>query len=168
MVAAVDGGVIDLHRRFPHWEDCAVALAPPRLSGTPRAEIERRLRDAHPDWPAGGIEATLANFQDFEDGTVAPWLTFDRHLLVLRGLWEHDVSTRFPAIGAPVLLLPADTGDSAWTTDKQAAVDAALAALPHGAAHWFRPADHDVHAQHPAEVARVLHEAAVEHLSGAR
>jgi pimeloyl-ACP methyl ester carboxylesterase len=168
MVAAVDGGFIDLRRRFPSWEDCATALAPPRLAGTPRAAIERRLRDVHPDWPDSGIEGTLANFQVFDDGTVAPWLSFDRHLLVLRGLWQHDVPTRFAGIEAPVLLLPADTGDSAWTTGKEAAVEAALDALPRGAVRWFRPADHDVHAQHPAEVALVLHEAAVEHLSGAR
>ena len=32
--------------------------------------------------------------------------------------------------------------------------------LPAGRVHWFRPADHDVHAQHPVEVAAVLHDAA--------
>jgi pimeloyl-ACP methyl ester carboxylesterase len=165
LVVVVDGGFIDLRRQFPRWEDCARALAPPRLAGARRADIERWLREAHPDWPETGIEGTLANFETYEDGTVAPWLTYDRHLLALRGLWEHDVSSRFPDIDAPVLLLPADTGPSddpatEWATDKEAAVAAALAALPRASVHWFRPADHDVHAQHPAEVAALMHAAA--------
>ena len=56
----------------------------------------------------------------------------------------------------PTLLVPADTGDEAWTRDKRSAVDAAIAALPDGRAHWFSPADHDIHAQYPTELADVL------------
>ena len=94
-----------------------------------------------------------------DDGTVEPWLTLDHHLQVLRGLWEHDPFDRFATITTPVLLLPADDGDASATAEKEAAVARALSTLPAGRVHWFRPADHDVHAQHPAEVAAVLHDA---------
>ena len=160
LVVGVDGGTIDLRRRFPCWEDCARRLAPPLLAGTPRAELERRLREAHPDWPDQSIDGVLASFRVLDDGTVEPWLTLDHHLQVLRGLWEHDPFDRFATITAPVLLLPADDGDAAATTEKEAAMTRALATLPAGRVHWFRPADHDVHAQHPVEVATVLHDAA--------
>ena len=90
LVVGVDGGTIDLRRRFPCWEDCARCLAPPLLAGTPRAELERRLREAHPDWPDESIDGVLASFRVLDDGTVEPWLTLDHHLQVLRGLWEHD------------------------------------------------------------------------------
>lgn len=158
LVACVDGGFIDLQDRFPDWADCERVLAPPRSAGMQLEALAEGVRAWHPDWPEEGIEGTLANFEVFPDGTVAPWLTFDRHLAVLHGLWEHRPSTRYAAMQVPVLLIPADTGDVPWTASKHEAVDAALAALPRGAARWFR-ADHDVHAQHPVEVADVLHSA---------
>jgi hypothetical protein len=159
LVVGVDGGTIELRRRFPCWQDCAHRLAPPMLAGTPRAELERRLREAHPDWPDQGIEGVLASFRVLDDGTVEPWLTLDHHLQALRGLWEHDPFDRLATITTPVLLLPADDGDASATAEKEAAVARALSTLPAGRAHWFRPADHDVHAQHPAAVAAVLHDA---------
>jgi pimeloyl-ACP methyl ester carboxylesterase len=159
LIVGLDGGTIELRRRFPCWEDCARQLAPPRLEGTPRPELEHRLREAHPDWPDEGIDGVLASFRVLEDGTVEPWLTFDHHLLVLRGLWEHDPFARFATITTPVLLLPADDGNAEATAEKEAAIARALSTLRAGRVHWFRPADHDVHAQHPVVVATVLHDA---------
>jgi pimeloyl-ACP methyl ester carboxylesterase len=159
--ACVDGGFIDLSRRFPDWSECLITLAPPRLAGTAASTVEDYLRRAHPAWPDSGIRATMGNFQLRDDGTVAPWLTFDRHLRVLRGLWEHRPATRYPAVTVPVLLLPADDGHAPSTAAKRAEVDAALAALPAAAVHWFH-SDHDIHAQCPDELARLLHTAATE------
>ncbi len=159
MIACVDGGFIDLATRFPDWDDAATALAPPRLAGTPLDRIRGWLDSSAGDWPESGRQGTLANFEVRDDGTIAPWLTFERHLLVLRGLWEHQPSTRYPQISVPALLIVADTGDVSWTHSKEEAVEAALAALPRGRAEWFRPAHHDVHAQHPAAVADLLHRA---------
>ena len=153
-IACVDGGWIELARDFPEWEACRTQLAPPRLVGRPLAEIEAYLRSAHPDWPETGIRGTLANFEVRPDGTIAPWLTFDHHIAVLRGLWEHHPSERYGGVLAPVLLAPAEDG-SARSESKHAAVDAALAALPLARVRWFA-GDHDIHAQHPAELAGVM------------
>ena len=49
-----------------------------------------------------------------------------------------------------------DSGDVAWTRNKEKAVDHALQTLPNARAHWFRPAHHDLHAQHPERFAEVL------------
>jgi pimeloyl-ACP methyl ester carboxylesterase len=161
-VVCVDGGFIDLQSKFADWEECATVLAPPRLAGVSVSTVESWLATSAADWPEEGRRGTLANFEVRDDGTIAPWLTFDRHLDVLRGLWEHRPSTRYPRMRVPVLLLPADTGDVAWTHSKEDAIDTALAALPVGRAHWFRPAHHDVHAQRPDAVAAVLHAAATD------
>jgi pimeloyl-ACP methyl ester carboxylesterase len=158
-VVCVDGGFIDLGVRFPDWDDAATALAPPRLAGTPLAQITGWLESSASDWPEEGRRGTLANFEVRGDDTIAPWLTFDRHLMVLRGLWEHQPSTRYPHIELPVLLIAADTGDVAWTHSKSESVDAAIASLSRGRAEWFSPAHHDVHAQHPVEVGDLLHRA---------
>ena len=162
MIACVDGGFIDLAGRFPDWDDAAAALAPPRLAGTPLDDITRWLETSAADWPEAGRQGTLANFEVRNDGTIAPWLTFDRHLIVLRGLWEHQPSSRYPTVQVPTLLIGADTGDVAWSASKHDAVDHAIAALPRGRAVWFAPAHHDVHAQQPDAVGDLLLRAATD------
>jgi len=156
-LGCVDGGTIELHRRFPDWDACAAALRPPRLAGTPRARIERMLRDAHPDWPESGIQGQLACFEVREDGTVAPWLTLERHLLVLRGLWEHRPAEHYRSVSVPTLLLGAEPAGepSAWHEQKVVELDGAAAAMPSARVEWMR-GDHDLHAQHPGPVAALL------------
>jgi pimeloyl-ACP methyl ester carboxylesterase len=161
VLACVDGGFIDLSTKFPIWDEAATALAPPRLAGTPLADITAWVERSAADWPPEGRAGTLANFEVRGDGTIAPWLTFDRHLMVLRGLWEHRPSSRYPSLAVPTLLIAADTGDVAWSHSKHDAVDAALAMLPRGRAEWF-VAHHDVHAQHPDDVGELLHRAVTE------
>lgn len=159
-VACVDGATSDLAERFSTWESCREALAPPRLAGTPAGDFEAMIRRAHPTWPESGIAGMLANVEVRSDGTVAPWLSFEHHLMILEALYWHSPSSRLRDLQVPVLLLPADTGDGLWTAAKRASVEAALGANPLVRARWFSPADHDVQAQFPEELADVLHAAA--------
>ncbi len=154
-VVCVDGGWLEPSAIFPDWDACLRALAPPRLVGRPLAEIEEYLRTAHRDWPEAGIRGALANFEVRPDGTVAPWLTYDRHVAILRGLWEHHPSALYPRVTVPVLLVPADTGAADWTERKRHDVAAAAAALPRSRVRWFA-GDHDIHAQHPGELADAM------------
>ena len=155
-IVCVDGGWFEPSTTFASWEACREALAPPRLAGRRLSEIEGYIRGAHADWPEGGIAGTLANFERFPDGTIAPWLTFDRHIAVLRGMWEHHPSTRYGLISTPVLLLPAGpAGPDVRGDSRMAAVEAARAALPNARVYPFT-GDHDIHAQHPTEVADVM------------
>lgn len=144
-VGCVDGGTIELAARFPDWDECATALRPPPLTGTPIADVERMIRQGHDDWPESGIAGTLACFEVRADGTVAPWLTLDRHLQVLRGLWEHRPSDRFPRIEEPVLFIPASRSAPGEALD--ALSDVRVVPID---------GDHDLHAQHPVRVADVL------------
>jgi pimeloyl-ACP methyl ester carboxylesterase len=156
-VVGVDGGTIELAERFESWEACASALRPPSMTGTPLADLDRMLRSSHPDWPESGIQGTLACFEVRDDGTIAPWLTLERHLLVLRGLWEHRPSERYDQITEPVLLLGADPGpaESDWHRDKVRTLSVAAATLRDARVGWLR-GDHDLHAQHPERVAELL------------
>jgi len=151
----VDGGFLHLRRQFPEWDACRAALAPPPLLGTPLADIKGWVESMAADWPADGRAATLANFEVRDDATIAPWLTFDRHIAVLRGLWEHEPSTRYADIDMPVLVIVAASTD-ADRVRKATAVDEAVELLPDGRAVWFQPAHHDVHAQKPDEVAEAI------------
>lgn len=156
-VACVDGGTFDLRSRFATFDEAVTALAPPQLVGTAATHLEARLRAMHPDWPQAGIAASMANFEVRADGTVAPWLTLERHLAILRTMWGSRPHDLYAVIRIPVLFLPADSpGSPEWTAEKRAGVEEALSSLADATARWFSPADHDIHAQHPGEVAAAL------------
>jgi pimeloyl-ACP methyl ester carboxylesterase len=147
--AAVDGGIIELGSRFATWDECATALRPPALSGVPLSRIEAAMRSANADWPDEGIEGALANFEVLDDGTIRPWLTLERHMAILRALYDHRPGERLATIDRPVLFVLADSGEQDWTLDKRAAVAAAERALARSRTVWFSPAHHDLHAQQP-------------------
>ncbi len=156
-IVGVDGGSIELQDRWPEWDDCASALAPPRLAGRPAATLVAHLRRAHPSWDEAGIQATLANMEVRADGTVRPWLTFDRHMKILRALWEHRPSKVLPDLQVPFHLLLVDDG-SAWAVAKRA--EAARVEVYGARVRWFVGADHDVHVELPDEVADEIHRVA--------
>lgn len=164
-IVCVDGGWLEPSREFPDWDACRAALAPPRLAGRPFDEIDGYIRSAHRDWPESGIRGTLANFEVRPDGTVAPRLTFDHHIAVLRGLWEHHPSVRYPDLAVPVLLVPVDGGDTDSTRRKRRDVERAAAAIAGARVHWFA-GDHDIHAQRPDELAGVMHAMTTDGLPG--
>lgn len=150
-VVCVDGGHLNLQSRWPDWDECAELLAPPRTAGTPLSSVQGWITDAHPDWPAEGIAGALACFEVRDDGTVAPWLAFDNHLQVLRGLWECDTSALRRSVSQHVVLLTADDGQGAERGD----VSAAASELTDGEV-VLMGGDHDLHAQRPRAVAEVL------------
>ncbi|MBW3611709.1 MAG: alpha/beta hydrolase [Actinobacteria bacterium] len=163
-VACVDGGWIELRRRFPDWQTCVEALAPPATAGRPATEIEGWLRRRHPDWTDTSIAGALNCFEHLPDGTVAPWLSLERHLAILAGLWEHSPTSRYPEVEVPVLLVPARSSsapDGSSGEDRRRQVEAAAASLPRCRVRWMS-GDHDLHAHHPEELATLLHEATVD------
>jgi pimeloyl-ACP methyl ester carboxylesterase len=154
-IVCIDGGFINLASKFTTWEDCAAALKPPKLIGTPLATLQGWMRNAHPDWPASSRLGEVASFEVREDQTIAPWLSFDRHMAILHDLYLHDPTAVYPLLQAPTLMVPAGSKAS-FTDDKAAAVDHAISLLPNGSVHWFPEAEHDVHAQFPQELTAVL------------
>lgn len=158
-VVGVDGGSIELSRRWPEWDDCAQRLRPPALSGTRREAVERMLVNAHPDWDDWGIGATLDNLEHLADGTVKARLSLDHHLEVLRALWEHRPSEILGDVEVPVLLVLAGSGSAEageWDRARRAEVARIAEAAPRVVTHWIDPADHDIHVQKPAELAAVM------------
>jgi pimeloyl-ACP methyl ester carboxylesterase len=159
-IVCVDGGVIELADWFPSWEVCLTALTPPRLDHLTLEELEARIRAGSPELPDRAIAAALACFRVKADGKVEPRLARDRHLQIVRSLWEHRPSTRYAALGTPAMLVLADTGDVTRTLAKRRAEAQARAAAPRLVSHWFSPAHHDVHSQYPDRVADLFAAAA--------
>lgn len=142
-VACVDGGAIRLRDGFASFEDCWQALAPPDLSSLTYDELAARI--AANGWPPTGVAGVLGCFERLPDGTVTPWLTRDRHRLVLQGLYEHDPFAL--DVGVPTLLVPT-AGNEASARRLAAGIEGARVAPLDG--------HHDLHAEQPAAVAGLL------------
>jgi pimeloyl-ACP methyl ester carboxylesterase len=156
-LALVDGGWIDLAAEFDSWEACARRLRPPDLDGTPAEQVRAHLRRAHPDWPSDAVEATLHNLRRNADGTVSRRLPVDRHMAIVRSMYDDPPQRHFPAVTVPVLLLPAlPPGDSRRVERIRERVAAAAADLPKATVVEYPDSDHDLHAQHPARLAADL------------
>lgn len=158
-VVAVDGGTIELGKAFPDWEECSRTLSPPALAGMKYERLRSYIRAAHPDWSEEAIDGQMHNMEHLPDGTIRPWLTLERHLTVLHGLWQHTPSELWQHIDIPILFTPAAKGKDAFTDTKRRQIAHAVATLRQGRAEWFEPADHDLHAQFPDRFASVVDDA---------
>lgn len=145
-VIGVDGGFIHLASRFDSWEACAAALAPPRFQGLSAGDVRTRLRDMHPEWSQAGIEDTLGNFRETNDGFVEPALAFDDHMEILRSLFEHDPAARLRRSDTPSLAIAA----------RPSMIDAAdIESIGFDAVAWI-DGDHDLHVHRPSAVADAI------------
>ena len=158
-IVLVDGGLTDLRDAFPTWDVCWDRLAPPPLAGVPLDTVEGYFRTNHADWPAEGLEGSLANFDIRADRTISPWLTRDRHKAILEAMWGQRGSELWRALRVPALIVPVDGGESDWTVAKRAGAEAAAAAAAAAGTPvrvvWFE-GDHDIHAQRPAELTEAI------------
>jgi pimeloyl-ACP methyl ester carboxylesterase len=159
-LALVDGGWLDLSGEFPSWEACEAALRPPDIDGLPADELRGYLRRGHPGWSAEAIEATLGNMRIWPDGTLSRRLPIDRHMRILRSMWDDPPQRYYPSVPVPTVLIPALPTNVVAAGSRRARVQAAAAALPDATVREYLDADHDLHAQHPRELAADLLELA--------
>lgn len=154
----VDGGFLDLQSRpDATWELTSQLLRPPPLAGTPRTDIRQRIADNHPEWTEEGVEATLANFETLPDNTIRPWLTLDRHMVILRNLWDQRPTELYPLVQEPVSIAVAiEDGNSEWIERKRRQVEVAESLLKRVQLHWFENTAHDIHVHRPAALADLM------------
>ena len=157
-IVLVDGGIFSPRGDGASWEDTERRLAPPRLAGTPRARLLEMIRsgDLGGFWRPEFEAIIMAGFESRADGTVAPRLTYERHLQIVRALWEVDTRARFPEVTCPVLLLPAIRGNDESAQRKREGVAAALSLLQNGRVTWLEDSVHDVPLQRPELVAEAI------------
>jgi pimeloyl-ACP methyl ester carboxylesterase len=152
-LALLDGGWSDLTATFPSWEACAAALRPADIDGMSAATMRSHFRDGYPDWSDAAIEASLANLAVGPDGTVSRRLSIPHHMQIVRSMWDDPPTRYYPDVHVPVLLMPAL---DAHETARRDRVAAAAGALEDATIREYVDADHDIHAEHPAQVAADL------------
>jgi pimeloyl-ACP methyl ester carboxylesterase len=159
----VDGGFIEMQPAMT-WEEAERRLAPPDRPPIPWAEFVAIAR-AH--WPEAGwgpeVQAAVRhNFEELPDGRVGVRLSRERHMRILRALYEQRPSRLLPLLRCPVLILPArrpsDDPDehermerrAAWVTSAEAILRRAGTPVE---VTWFEDTIHDVPLQRPDELA---------------
>jgi pimeloyl-ACP methyl ester carboxylesterase len=76
---------------------------------------------------------------------------------IVRDMWENPGGPWLARVTVPSLLLPAlPTGDSERAARIHQRVADAARSMPHARVHEFADSDHDLHAQHPKELAADL------------
>jgi pimeloyl-ACP methyl ester carboxylesterase len=153
-IVLVDGGFIDLSSRpGSTWESIASDLRPPNLAGIARVDLKQRLSGFHPRWSDRQLEMQLGNFETLPDGSVRPWLTLERHMLILRALWDQKPSTLYEKARTPVLIAMAGSGDAERRKRREQEVSRAVSKLERTEVMLFDGADHDIHVDQPEELA---------------
>lgn len=151
----VDGGFLGLSAQPGiTWEQIERDLKPPVIQNRTEEQVREFMRNWHPDWSEEGLEGTFANLEVQPDGAVRARLTLDRHMAILRSLWEQKPSQLYPRVKAPVLIAAARDGDSLPDDDNKVRwVQAAEAGLEKVRVRWFDETAHDIHVHRPDELA---------------
>lgn len=150
----VDGGFIDLSGRpGATWEETSERMQPPNLLGTPRTQMIERFRSHQPAWSDEQIEMQMGNYETLEDGTIRPWLTLNRHMAIVRALWDEPPTGLFERIETGVLVALAGSGDEERRRGREETAAAAAVRLKRAAVKVFEGAPHDIHVDRPHELA---------------
>lgn len=161
----IDGGYIEI-AAIPGltWERVREELAPPELEGLP---LEGLMAMAQGDFQLGRIwspqleEILLASFELMADGSVRPRLSRDRHLRIVRALWEQPVSDLYRWVGCPCLLIraqrePTTERERFWTQAVEGSLRRALELLPQARLIVMVDTIHDIPLQRPGELAAAI------------
>ncbi|MCL0044242.1 alpha/beta hydrolase [Dehalococcoidia bacterium] len=160
----VDGGIIDIRSGSgATWEEMAQRMAPPDLTQFTMDELIWRAKKGR--WGSmwrPEIESVLrGSFEEQTDGTIRPHLHRERHMQVVRALWDQETTELFPKVTAPVLILPTrqqgDERQRDWNrVPKEYLVEQAEARLPKSRTVWLEDSIHDVPLQRPEKIATVI------------
>ncbi|MBN1148537.1 MAG: alpha/beta hydrolase [Anaerolineales bacterium] len=168
-IVLVDGGMTQLDN-LPGatWEAVQQRLTPPHLVGAPLDEFVAHLKLWNKDWLPDGelgeqiIRIILANFEIDEDERIAPHLSFESHMQIVRAMWEFKTYERYPRLRCPVLMLPTRPRkpNSEWEREflaaKERGVAGAMQAISNLQVHWLEDTIHDAPLQRPVALAELI------------
>jgi len=160
-IVLVDGGISQLDDADATWEEMERRLTPPRLAGTPLAEFQPRLEAWFAEWGGSeqAVNITLANFEIGPDECIYPRLTFERHMRIVRSIWDFKTYDYFPRVRCPALMIPAQPKephsppDQAYLQAKQRGIDRAQTVIKNLQVSWMANTIHDIPLQRPNELA---------------
>lgn len=161
----VDGGLIQLND-LPGatWETVRDRLTPPQLAGMMMEDFLSRIEKwtKMSDDPESAAQIILANFEIAADERITPRLTYERHMQILRAMWEFQTYEGLRRVRCPiaaVMALPPEPHsgeeDEFLELKKHAAVRA-LEACPDLHIEWMPDTLHDIPLHRPAKLAEYI------------
>jgi len=159
-LALIDGGWTDvaepMTHRAEHWrEQLSQRLA--SRGSTTVDETRNHLRNVHPGWSDGAIEACMADMRVGPDGLLSPRLSGPHFMSILESAWKERPHQWYPLVTVPVMLMPAIHDQSVASEQHiREWVDSAEAALSHATVRWYVSADHYLQCEHPERIANDL------------
>ncbi len=169
-IVLVDGGINQLND-LPGatWEATRDRLTPPHLAGTPLEEFISRLKVWNAGWLPEDEERQeqilsiiLANFDVDDNEKIAPHLSFDHHMQIVRHMWDFKTIERIERLRCPSLailarLAPAgSSGEDQFLMAKERAVIRARTIQPGLQITWLENTIHDIPLQRPQELAGMI------------
>jgi pimeloyl-ACP methyl ester carboxylesterase len=164
-IILVDGGVNQLDDGpDASWEKVRERLTPPRLAGTPASDFLARL----PGWThllsesEQAKQIILANFEIGEDETISPRLTFDRHMQIVRAMWEFKTFDRLGRLQCPVQAIlalppgPRSAGEDEFVNLKKRGAKRAQEVQPRLLVRWMQDTVHDIPLHRPGDLANFV------------
>ncbi|HWE60602.1 MAG TPA: alpha/beta hydrolase [Chloroflexota bacterium] len=162
-VVLVDGAIVPF-REAPGatWERLAARLAPPDLSGVTFDDLLERTRVS-----LGFLDQAFrrsffeALMEITADGSVRARLPRDKHMRILRMLWDEDVDAAFRELHRTALALLAERAPSdaeAWQMEemRHRMAERLQQGQPLLRVHWLQDTIHDVPLQRPALLAEAI------------
>jgi pimeloyl-ACP methyl ester carboxylesterase len=164
-IVLVDGGTNELGASMS-LDEALERLAPPRLAGTPRATFLDRMREhwarMGAPWSQAIEDIVMGNFAVDAQDRIAPHLTFENHLKVVRALWEQRPTQLFSRVVCPALIIPADPPPpldeqaARWQESRRRSTALAAATIPNARVVWAHESAHDIPLHHPAFLAEQI------------
>jgi pimeloyl-ACP methyl ester carboxylesterase len=163
-IVLVDGGISQLDDIGVSWEQMEQRLSPPRLAGMPLAQFLPQLMAWFSEW--GGSEQAVSiamdNFDIDMDERIYPRLTFERHMRIVRSIWDFKTYAYFSRVRCPVVMVPArpkepiSTPDAEFLKAKQGGIDHAEQTIRNLRVEWLPDTIHDIPLQRPGELANLI------------
>lgn len=154
-VILVDGGFVEMHEHLS-WEDASALLAPPGDDGY---RIEKFVREGWPGVASSPqlVEIRRSFFEWGRGGEAHNRLPADRHIAILRSLWEQDVHADLARLLCPALVVVCRSPDEDPARARQKRFAAArVARLPHVRTATFEQTIHDIPIQRPRELTEAM------------
>lgn len=150
----VDGGFLDLSLSGDPWETVYKKMLPTDVSHVSVEMMRQLIQLGHPDWDDEGIDVTLANLRVKEDGLLERPLPIDKHMQIVRHLFDQDLKDAYQKISDPVLICAAGSGAEPDPL-RQKMLDNATQ-ISNVQIDWFENSDHDLHIQKPEKLTKLM------------
>ena len=164
-LALVDGGIYDMQDMPGNtWEKVSHELKPPDMSRYTLSDLVNRISSGVlSSLPETFIEEYACSIMSVQpDGTLRARLTLDRHLAILRAIYEMRSSELLPRVKCPVLAIQALDGEPKNEREahflrlKQQGAARAQELLPGAKIVWMENTIHDIPLHRPEKLAREI------------